>query len=169
MSTRVPRRIVVDTNVLAIAEGLNDDACDLCRSACFAIARMVKEGVIVTLDAGDLIVTEYMRVLGASKTDGVGRKLAHRIYRLRKSGVVCHMVKLTPTESPAASFEEVPPLLRDFDEDDQKFVAVAASDGVAIYAGLDGEWWDRQEDFAASGISVQFPCSMQLMEREAQH
>jgi hypothetical protein len=167
MTTSAGKRIVLDTNVLAVAEGMHEGASDLSRAACLAIVRQVKEGLVLTVDQDDEIVTEYMKVLSNALTDGLGKLVARKIHRLRKGGEVCHMVPLTPTDPPPASFEEVPAALRDFDEDDHMFIGVAAVDGAPIVLGLDGEWWARQSDFVASGINLRFLCIAQLMENEA--
>jgi hypothetical protein len=166
MSGQGPERVVLDTNVLAIAEGMHAKATDLSRSACLELVRRVKDGLVLTVDADDRILLEYLKVLRASPKGGVGRKVAEHLYHLRNGGSVCHMVALTPTAPPPASFEEVPEMLRDFDEDDHAFIGVAAADGAPILVGLDGEWWQRRADFAENGIDVQFLCLGQLIEPE---
>jgi hypothetical protein len=156
--------IVVDTNVLAVAEGLHVDATEQCRAACVDIARRIKEGLTVVVDADGLIVAEYVQALAKSHTAGVGTKLARVLRRQQNDSAKCCKVKLTPSDEPPGSFEEVPQSLRDFDVDDHKFIGVAAVGGSQIYQAVDREWWGRRHDFAACGVDVQFLCATYLMD-----
>lgn len=157
--------VVVDTNVLAVAEGLHDTASDACRLACVELVKLVEGGLPVAVDSDDEIVTEYVGALRASHTAGLGAKVAQRLYRLRKNPDVCHVVDVTRVEGPPRSFEEVPDALRDFDDDDQKFVAVAAAEACQpqIYTAVDAEWWQRRQDFADAGFDVQFLCASDFL------
>jgi hypothetical protein len=71
-------------------------------------------------------------------------------------------VRITPAPCLPALFREVPTRLHTFDGDDQKFIAVAAGARADLYAGLDGEWWDRRADFVAEGITVHFVCAADM-------
>jgi len=161
--------IVLDTNVLAISEGLNENASEECVDACRRLAIRIQEGkALLIVDDADEIIVEYLRVLQAKKTSGVGVKLA-RILRQRKySPDVCRRVPITALDDPPGSYSEVPEALRDFDNDDQKFLAVAKADSASpqIYAGLDEEWWCRSAELAAAGFDIQFPCSEDLLDIE---
>lgn len=156
---------MVDTNVFAVAEGMNAGASENCVDACSAVLLRIEAGYRILVDSSDEILSEYVSVLRAARTSGLAVKLADRLYRTRFGGQCCEMVEITPSDPPPGTYEEVPAALRDFDIDDQKFIAVAASAGGAspIIAGVDGEWWDRQADFTANGLSVQFPCIADLM------
>ena len=161
--------IVVDTNVLAISEGLHDQASDDCIAACSNLARRIQEGraVLVVDEVGE-IFSEYLGVLKDAKSSGVGVKLARIIRQRSHDPTVCRRVTITPIPQPPGSYEEVPVSVRDFDSDDQKFLAVAKADGEnpKIYAGLDEEWWRRSADLAAAGFDIQFPCAEDLMNKE---
>jgi hypothetical protein len=158
--------IVVDANVLAVVEGLHGEASDDCLAACIRIAHSIQGGVVVAVDSGDLILSEYLRVLGRDHRAGLGAKLASSLWRRRYDANVCRQVEITPTEDPPGSFEEVPERLRDFDDDDQVYFAVVFADGTGlqIYQALDGEWWDRRADLAAGGLDVQFLCAADLLD-----
>ncbi len=161
--------IVVDTNVLAISEGLNGNASEACVAACTRLARRIQEGrAVVVVDDGDEILTEYLRILTGRGTSGIGVKLA-RILRQRKYDTsVCRRVKITSSSRTPGTYDEVPDLIRNFDNDDQKFLAVAMADPEhpQIYAGLDEEWWCRRSELMNAGFDVQFPCSDDLMDTE---
>lgn len=156
--------VVVDVNVLAVAEGLHDGATDLCRAACLRIAHQVRDGRTVVVDADDLILSEYVKVLRDADSAGVGKKLASFLYRRRYDPEICHRVALTPVDPPLGSFDEVPEALRDFDLDDHMYIAVASTTDAPVFQALDKEWWDRRQDFVANGIDVQFLCAADLMD-----
>lgn len=158
--------VVVDTNVLAVAEGLNDEASLECVAACIRLARRIQEGQIcVVVDEDGEILSEYLRNVGGGHS-GLGVKLARR-FRQRRH-MACRQVSITPLHEPVGSFEEVPEPLRDFDDDDQKFLAVAKAGAGApqIYVALDQEWWCRRADLVAAGFDIQFLCSDDLLDVE---
>jgi predicted nucleic acid-binding protein len=160
--------IVVDTNVLAISERVHEGASDGCVSSCVELARQISEGeVMVLMDDCDEILLEYLKHLEHHKTSGVGVKIAQRLKAGKFNQQVCRRVPITPLTDNSGSYEEVPEALRDFDDDDQKFFAVAVASHARpkIYAGLDGEWWSRSNDFVDSGFDVQFCCSSDLIVR----
>lgn len=160
----VPECVVIDTNVWAIAEGMHGGASEQCVGACLALLRQVAEGVRIAVDEGDEVFNEYVGTLKAAKTSGFAVKLALRLFRTRWDPGVCKRVPITACDEPPPSYNEIPPNLADFDSDDQKFLAVALAEGSApfLYAGLDGEWWERQAELHASGLNVQFVCPADL-------
>lgn len=156
--------VVVDTNVLAVAEGIKDGASDECIASCTAMARRIQEGLPLTVDDGDRMLAELVKTMKKSSASGIGVKLALSLWRRRHDPAVCHTVTISPSDDPPGSFEEVPDQLRDFDIDDHKFfaVAVAHGPGTQIFQALDEEWWSRRRDFPACGLDVQFLCAPEL-------
>jgi predicted nucleic acid-binding protein len=152
--------VVIDTNVLAVAEGMHDGASDECLEACVSLARRVLDGQRVAVDTAGEVIAEYVGTLGLAHRPGVGTKLAVRLHHQKYDDRICHLVEIATLEDPPGSYADVPTALRDFDTDDQKFLAVALASGCAppVFAALDGEWWSRRADFAANGIDVQFRC-----------
>ncbi len=160
--------IVVDTNVLAISERVHEGASDGCVTSCVELAKQISEGdVVVLLDDCDEILLEYLKHLDHRKTSGVGVKIAQRLKTGKFNEEICRRVPITPLGDNSGSYEEVPEVLRNFDCDDQKFFAVAVASNARpkIFAGLDGEWWSRSNDFVDSGFDVQFRCSSDLIAR----
>jgi hypothetical protein len=129
------------------------------------LLRRLLDGQRLAVDADDAILHEYIKALRVCGSPNLASKLAERLFRLRYNDDVCHRVATTPIAHPPSSYAEVPAPLRDFDNDDQKFIAVAAAEGSLppIFAALDGEWWDRRVDFAAVGLDVQFLCAADLI------
>jgi hypothetical protein len=155
---------VIDTNVFAVAAGIHDGASEECVLACVQLLARVASGLRVAVDTNGAILSEYIGALRGSDPS-VASKLAVRLLRTRFDADLCHQVDITPIDPPAGSFAEVPPILRDFDADDQKFIAVSVAEGAnpPVFAALDREWWNRRVDFVASGIDVQFLCAADLV------
>jgi hypothetical protein len=157
--------IVIDTNVLAIAEGLHAGASETCIAACTNVVLQIERGSPLLVDDADEIFAEYLGTLCSSGYSGLVSKLIVKLYRERRGSPRSVPVSITPSAAAPKAYDEVPDDLADFDRDDQKFIAVAATTGgySPIVAGLDREWWDRLADFASSGLLVQFPCMTDLL------
>jgi hypothetical protein len=159
--------VVIDTNVLAVADGLHDGASDECVLACVRLLQRVRSGQRVAVDTDDLILTEYLGALRGTRESGFAGKLALSLWRRRFDTGTCHRVPITPLagEGSSRSWFEVPQALRDFDEDDQKFLAVAVAEGNSppIFEALDLEWWSRRADLAADGLDIQFLCVADIL------
>jgi hypothetical protein len=160
--------VVVDTNVLAVAEGLHAGASEECKAACRKLASHVAAGLPIVVDSkasGEQILLEYLGALRGATTSDIGSKLATYLWHRRGDPSICRVVDITPMGEHGESFEEVPERLRDFDNDDHKWVAVALAEPTRpqVFQALDTEWWDRRRDFAEEGIDVQFLCSGDLL------
>ncbi|HWA82589.1 MAG TPA: hypothetical protein VG820_04095 [Fimbriimonadaceae bacterium] len=159
----------MDTNVLAVAEGLHDGASDECVAACSRLARQIQDGkILVAVDSeqsGEAVLREYLAVLNTRNKAGIGSKLAVRLWRLRHDSKVCRRVDINAVPG-ADTYQEVPADLHDFDPDDHKWIAIAAADqeDPPIYQAHDKEWWERREDFVRSGVDVQFLCASDLVD-----
>lgn len=162
--------VVVDTNVLAVAEGLNENASTECRSACVRLAGQIASGaVVVAVDSpatGEMVFKEYLDRLSKSPLDGIGKKLVVSLYHRRFDPSVCQIVSTAPCDDDETDFDDVPHALRDFDRDDHKWIAVALASPqhTAVFQALDGEWWERRADLLANGVEVQFLCASDLIE-----
>lgn len=162
--------VVVDTNVLAISERRHPEASDACLNSCIELVRQIHDGELVVLvDEQDEILTEYLRYVGGKESSAVGKKIALLLRTRKHDTSVCRRFSITPQPDNAGGYVEVPASLSDFDNDDQKFLAVAKVSGVTpkIFAGLDGEWWDRSADLVDAGFDIQFRCSSDLIARDS--
>ena len=155
---------IIDTNVWAIAEGMHGGASDRCVAACLSLLNEVERGSPLAVDTKDEILAEYVSTLDKAGTSGLAVKLAKKLWRTRGDPATCVQVPITPIQDPEGSYAEVPEHVRDFDSDDQKFLAVAAAEGgnPPLFVGLDGEWWERRGDLTAAGFDIQFVCPTDL-------
>ncbi|HEU4702641.1 MAG TPA: hypothetical protein VFS37_09180 [Conexibacter sp.] len=162
------RCVVVDTNVLAVAQDMHGDASDACRAACAALIGRIQEGrYIVALDtetSGEAILAEYIKRLRGTGQSGISTKLVQKLIRNKRNASLCRPVEITPSGANSGSYDEIPAALRDFDNDDHKWFAVAVAEGnrPRIYQALDQAWWRRRHDIADARIDVGFLCELDL-------
>jgi hypothetical protein len=161
-----PRCLVVDTNVFAVAEGMHRGASGECVLSCIRFLRKIDGGAAIAVDLGDEILLEYINTLSSAEVPGLATKLARLLYRTRFGSDTVRRVPITRRDEPPGMYEEVPETLHDFDDDDQKFLAVAVAEGgnPQVLQALDREWYDRYDDLRAAGIDVQFVCLTDLIE-----
>jgi hypothetical protein len=159
--------LVIDTNVLAVAEGLHPEASEQCVANAIAVLELLDAGKVLAVDSEDQILQEYLGAMTQSQGSGPGVKLASLLWRSRWNGRMCRPIAITPHATRIGSFYEVPEPLHDLDADDLKFVAVAMAEGSSppIVQAVDTEWWLRRKEFASCGIDVQFICMADLVAR----
>ena len=152
--------VIVDTNVVVVANGRSEQASADCVDTCGERLEEIMRGEMkLVLDNRWIILGEYMRNLrsnGANVGDRfLGWILANRDKR-------CDLVPITPVNGSEYEFEEFPddPALDDFDPDDRKFIAVACahSEKPPILQAVDSQWWDFRDAFHRNGVTVEFIC-----------
>jgi hypothetical protein len=117
--------VVIDTNVLLIANGSHQDVSPQCRVECVArlLARQ-KSGVVV-IDDAYRILKEYQHKTKPNQPKGVGNIFLKWLLQNAANGERVHRVAIT--ETAPDEFSEFPdPVLQPlFDAPDRKFAAVA--------------------------------------------
>jgi hypothetical protein len=135
-----------------------------CIHACTQIVRLISRGQRLGVDSSDLILREYVDTLKTNPGAGAAAKLAKTLWSTRFNDAVCHRIEILATAD-GSSFDEIPDGLRNFDSDDQKFLATALAEGSGppVFQALDTEWWTRRNDLRAGGLDIQFLCSTDLL------
>jgi hypothetical protein len=160
----VPEPVVVDTNVLLVAEGVSSYSAR-CRANCGKLLEEVKASRTVVLDRDRLILGEYARNLsGIGKQPGLGYEFWKWLLNSKLSHSHCEYVNLTPHDD--RGFDEFPDhlALKNFDNADRKFVAVAAAHPgkpEIVQAG-DSKWWGWKTALEECGINLNLPCEDEL-------
>jgi hypothetical protein len=128
------------------------------------VLQLISRGQRLGVDSDHTILSEYVGTLNSATKPGPAAKLAKTLWSRRFSEEVCHRIDIHPTAD-GSSFDEIPPQLRDFDGDDQKFLATALAEGSSppLYQALDEEWWLRRNDLREGGLDIQFLCSTDLL------
>ena len=114
---------------------------------------------MLVLDAGMLILSEYMRNLSLSGQPGAGDAFMKWAWAVQADPSKCERVRLHPVDG---SFEEFPedPALAAFDPNDRKFVAVALASEhrPEILNATDTDWHVYRAALRKHGIKVRFLC-----------
>ena len=152
--------IVVDTNVVVVANGRSEQASSDCVETCGERLEEIMRGEIkLVLDNRWIILREYMQNLRSNGADVGDRFLG---WLLVNKDERCDLVPITPIDGSENEFEEFPddPALDGFDPDDRKFIAVACAhlERPPILQAVDSQWLDFRNAFRQNGVTVEFIC-----------
>lgn len=161
--TRLPLHCVVDTNVAATANGVNDGAPVECMVACGRALQDVMRRGHVYLDDEGRIADEYRRNLSAGGERGAGDVFFKWLLTHEWGGSRVTRVPLTPRANDPEDFEELPAAAGgvEYDPSDRKFLAVAAAhrSHPAVLQAFDSKWWGWKESLEAIGVTIHFLCA----------
>ena len=152
--------VIVDTNVVVVANGRSEQASSDCVDTCGEKLEEIMRGEMkLVLDNRWIILREYMRNLRSNGAD-VGDRFLGWILANRDKR--CDLVSITLVDGSEHEFEEFPdgPALVGFDPDDRKFIAVAIAhpEKPPILQAVDSQWWDFRDAFRRNGVTVEFIC-----------
>lgn len=151
--------VVIDTNVLVVANGGHEQAGDRCQLACIDALEAARVGT-VAIDDAQRILSEYRAHCSFSGQPGVGDAFFKWLWNQQGNPQKCRAVTITP--HPKRGFDEFPAdaRLRGFDASDRKFVAVALSVGepAPVLNATDTDWWHALQALVDNGVQVEFLC-----------
>jgi hypothetical protein len=155
--------VVLETNVLAVANETATQAGPGCVLACLAALDSAKESRVVVVDSAGRIFEEYSRHATRAGQPGAGDAFFKWLWDHQGYSDRCEMVDLTPIGQGQDEFAEFPrdPSLKGFDPADKKFVAVAIASPrrPQVVNAVDTDWWHYRAALARNGVTVQFLCS----------
>jgi hypothetical protein len=159
--------IVIDTNVILVADGQAEHMSPQCRVACVKRLEQVQSGEQVVLDHSWLILGEYQNRLDPNRQPTPGS--AFLKWLLQRSKMPKHVcfVTITATNEEQTVFAEFPAdaqLLDAFDPADRKFVAVACAhaEKPPILQSADSRWLGWESRLASHGIRLEVLCREEL-------
>jgi len=153
--------MVIDTNVLLVAEGLQEAASARCVAEC---ARRLyecrqSESKILIDDAFE-IIKEYKKKLSPDRPLKPGSLFLKWLLQNRSNSA--RIIACSIISDGAGRYKPFPdkPDQSVVDEDDRKFISVAHSHNseVAIFQALDSQWMDWQVYLRDEAISVEWIC-----------
>ena len=152
--------VVVDTNVVVVANGRSEQASSDCVETCGERLEEIMRGEVkLVLDNRWIILREYMQNLQSNGADVGDRFLG---WILVNKDTQCDLISIAPVDGSENEFEEFPddPALEGFDPDDRKFIAVACAhpEKPPILQAVDSQWWDFRDAFRRNGVTVEFIC-----------
>lgn len=152
--------VVIDTNVLLVANGDHTDVSPDCRKACIARLLAVQGSGAVVVDDGYRIIGEYLNKTRPNQPKGAGDAFLKWLLTKKADATRVHWVSITETAK--NTFSEFPDqtLQPSFDAPDRKFAAVANAhpDKPPIWQAADCKWLAWWPPLAVHGVVVDFLC-----------
>ena len=145
-------RIVVDTNVLRVANGEHEQADPECELKCIVMLQEATKGKqTVLLDALNLIMEEYRtyRSYSGVPAGNAFFKYLHD-YQHSTKKVIHISIQETPDEE--GGFANLP--ANTFDRDDRKFLAVAEAGNGRVVNATDSDWSEHADFIDSLGVRV---------------
>ena len=148
---------VVDTNVLAVANGRHERASPFCRLASIESLQMILAVGRIVVDSNGEISEEYKRYCSPSGQPGVGDIFFREILQ----NYIGKVLRVDLHKNPDGSFVDFPADadLRQFDISDRKFVAEAVKSGAAVVNATDPDWLEHKTALNRNGIVIEFVCT----------
>jgi hypothetical protein len=153
-----PNRVVVDTNVLVVANGKCDQASPECVIRATEFLVNAQRHAVTVLDVGHDIFSEYQNRCSFKGQPGVGNRFF--VYLHQAQADPRRVAKVPTHPDGNDSYVEVPPSLADFDRSDHKFIATFIADErrSVIVNSWDSDWREARHDLAAERIRVAELC-----------
>lgn len=159
--------VIVDTNVIVIANDTDDKRKD-CRDHCQdRLQRIIDKGQKVVVDDRWRIFGEYRDNTHPNTRKGIGDLFVKRLLQNLGNPNICTMVHITPLVENGTDFVEFPNddnALASFHKKDRKFIAVAlarkqdARQTPIILLAIDRGWLQFADALASHEINVDIIC-----------
>ncbi|WP_296511176.1 hypothetical protein [Rhodoferax sp.] len=152
--------VVVDTNVILVANGAHDDVSPECVLECVQRLQQLMQTGSIAIDDAYRILGEYQNKTIPRKGKGVGDLFIKWVLTKLADGQRVHLVPLTELGVDCFAEFPVPALEAVFDRPDRKFAAVANAHPAkpAIWQAADCKWLDWWPELKAQGVDVEFLC-----------
>ena len=161
METTVP--VVIDTNVLLVANHKAEQASRTCIATCVKIIAQIRQNGIVVIDNQRFALKEYGNKLNEKGQPGVGDGFLKWLLTYQTNPRHCQQVAINETAAGSGEFLEFPtdPALQKFERSDRKWVAIALAHPATptILNAADTDWKDFESELGVYGIKIQFPCT----------
>ena len=163
--------VIVDTNVIAIANREGEHASLECIESCQQrLGQILSNREKVVVDEGWRIFGEYDRYVNLGTRKWIGEIFVKTLLQNLKNPAICEMVRITPLAGNGTDFAEFPTdaALSTFDPDDRKFIAVACAyqqtsgQAATILLAIDSGWLDFVDALAVHGVAIDFLCEADI-------
>lgn len=152
--------VVIDTNVLLVANGTHQGASAECRQACIARLLEIKAKGVVVIDSGHRILGEYRNKTRPNQPKGVGDVFLKWLLQNSANSKRVHQISISETN--AKEYAEFPdPALQEvFDPPDRMFAAVANAHPrkPPVWQAVDSKWLNWWPQLQAGGVRIEFLC-----------
>lgn len=161
--------VVIDTNVLLVADGKHPDMGDNCRNECVERLQRIRDGERVLLDLQWVLLGEYGNKLKPNGPPTPGNAFLKWLYQVQADERHVVAINLTRMDKYDYDFVEFPAdekLRVLVDKSDRKFIAAANAhpDKPPILESADSKWLAWEPQLAAVGIRLEVLCRAKLEE-----
>ena len=158
-------RLVIDTNVLIVANRESEQADEACEVEAARTLYKAMRDDIVLIDTGTLATKEYDTYCRRSGQPGVGdlffKSLLDNIANERR------VLRIDIGSTPEEVDSVIPAALADFDPSDRKWIALhLVGSADSIINAVDSDWAQRKNDLEAAGVHVVELCPKCLSARK---
>jgi hypothetical protein len=157
--------VVIDTNVLLVANELHPDVSPDCVIACIQALDSVRTYGVVVIDDGYEILREYERRTSPNTGNQVGDAFLKWLYQNagNRERVICVRI-INHAQRGYSEFPDDDDLIG-FDLADRKFVAVSAahSDHPPILQATDSKWTEWVDHLSRHRIEICFLCPTEVV------
>ena len=163
--------VIVDTNVIAIANREGEHASQDCVESCERrLHQILSHREKVVVDDGWRIFGEYDRYVNLGTRRWIGEIFVKTLLQNLKNPAICEMVRITSLAGNGTDFAEFPTdaALSTFDPDDRKFIAVACAyrqtsgQAATILLAIDSGWLDFVDALAVQGVAIDILCEADI-------
>lgn len=152
--------VVVDTNVVLVANGQHPDVSPACAATCAQKLQAVMKNGKLALDDGFRILQEYQKKTTPKAGNRPGDAFVK--WALQNNANPRRVDRVELQDHATRTFASFPddPGLANFDPPDRKFVAVAGAhpEKPPILQAADSKWLGWAGALACHGITVEFLC-----------
>ena len=155
--------VIVDTNVLVVANRQNAQVAPSCVDACVAFVESALAEHVTLIDRAGDILTEYYRNLKDGWPYELGKRYCMALIQQQHVSTRVRIVDLL--KSADGEYVDFPntPGLATFDRSDRKFAALAKATGTPVTNATDSDWANFLPALTANGINVEFLCGGDLL------
>ena len=159
--------IVIDTNVLLVADGQAPQMTSMCREECLGRLQRVKDTEQVVIDTRWIILREYHNKLSPNQSPTPGSEFLKWLLQVQADARHVAPVTITPLDQGQTLFAEFPSdkaLEAEFDPDDRKFIAAANAhpQKPPVLESADSKWLRWEPRLKAHGICLEILCRREL-------
>ena len=164
--------VIVDTNVIVIANGAASHASLECVERCQdQLQQILSHPKKVVIDDGWRILGEYDPYTKPNTRKRIGDLFVKRLLQNRANPNICKMVHITPLKGNGTDFKEFPnddDALSNFPKNDRKFIAVALAhqqdtgEIPIILLAIDRGWLQFTSALANHGVNVDVICEEKI-------
>ncbi len=159
--------IVIDTNVLLVADGKAQQMSDVCVGECLTRLERVKAEERVVLDDAQIILGEYHHKLKPYSSPTYGSAFLKWLLQVEGDPNHVSKVTITPRDQEQTLFDEFPQdaaLQAVIDPSDRKFFAAsnAHPEKPPILEATDSKWLGWEDQLKQHGIKIEVLCRGEL-------